>query len=51
MSFHRAACVFVLGLAAQTAVAGTWYVDDDAVNDPGPYSPFSSDPLEENLLD
>jgi len=38
----------ILGLQAATpALAGlTYYVDDDAPNDPGPYNPGVSDPLE-----
>lgn len=38
-----------LALATLTSLAGaqsTWYVDDDALSDPGPGNPFISDPLE-----
>lgn len=36
----------MLGLCADLAAAQTtWYVDDDAPNDPGPSNPFISDPL------
>lgn len=36
-----------LPLAAQT----TWFVDDDAPNDPGPGDPAVSDPLEDGTID
>jgi predicted outer membrane repeat protein len=39
-----AVCLILFGISS--AFAATWYVDDDAPNDPGPGDPAISDPLE-----
>jgi hypothetical protein len=39
--------VLMLLLAASARAQTTWYVDDDALNDPGPGDPTVSDPLED----
>jgi len=52
MYFGKAAIVFVilllcLGFAIPSRAQTTWYVDDDAANDPGPGDPLVSDPFED----
>ncbi len=39
------------GLAIPSQAQTTWYVDDDAPNDPGPGDPDISDPLEDGTAD
>ncbi len=42
--------VVIVVVIAPTLSARTWYVDDDAPNDPGPQSPLVSDPLADGSL-
>lgn len=41
------AVILLLGFAAPAPAQSTWYVDDDAPNDPGPGDPNVSDPDED----
>ncbi len=43
--------VVCLALAMPSYAQTTWYVDDDAPNDPGPGDPSVSDPLEDGSTD